>query len=117
MLMYEYPTIAKLGEAAGLTVGAGVTLALGLAPRDSVVRKPSQGDSPIPVVPIGSHTVERRHDAVYGPKITQYAQTLPDGALHDLVLSFGEGATLAPSVAYRLEAKSLKHISAVTQRR
>jgi hypothetical protein len=100
-----YPAVAKVGETVGLVVGAAVTLALRLAPSSTKARQPSKGDSEVPVQPIEGFPIERRHDAVYGPPVRNYAKTLPSGALHDLIFGFGSGARIAPSVSYGLEAK------------
>ncbi len=101
---YKYPALAKLGESVGYAAGLTVTLALGLAPRNSKVRG-SSISSPVPVIPVAGRPVERRHDAVYGPEISSFAEKLSSPPLHDLVLGFGAGATVAPRAAYALEAK------------
>jgi hypothetical protein len=101
---YKFPALGKLGESLGFAAGVAVTLALGLAPHNSKVRGSSIA-SPVPVTPITGRAVERRHDAVYGPQITAFADTLSLSPLHDVVLGFGQGATVAPSAAYQLEAK------------
>jgi hypothetical protein len=104
---YQIAGLGKVAEAAGFAAGIAVTLALRSAKRDSPVRADAKQDSPVHVTPIAGYRVERRHDAVYGPKIDAYAKTLPTGPVRDLVLGFAGGATLAPSAAYRIEAKLL----------
>lgn len=63
---YKYPVLAELGESVRYAAGITVTLALGLAPRNSRVRGGSTS-SPVPCDPDRRSSVERRHDAVHRP--------------------------------------------------
>ena len=53
---------------------------------------------------IGSHDILQRHEEVVGPKVSALVQKLAPGAIHDLLLGFGKGATAAPGESYRLES-------------
>ena len=53
---------------------------------------------------IGNHDILKRHEEVVGPKVSALVEKLAPGAIHDLLLGFGKGATAAPGESYRLES-------------
>lgn len=103
-----HPLMEKLGEALGLGLGVTVTEGLRLVPGwDKKVVDP--GGKPVASVPgasrEGDYAIRKRHEEVVGPQLTAKADEIKPGMLHDLVAGLGVGATEAPGVTYRLDAK------------
>lgn len=76
------------GSAIGFGAGVAVTAGLALS---------SKWSQPVAGQPEG---FQRRHEAVLGPKVTQYSQG-QTGAWRDFTAGVGEGATAAPGWTFR----------------
>lgn len=88
-------------------LGVIVTEALALLPKWNKPVVDAQG-KPVASVPgaqrVGNHDILTRHQEVVGPRVTALVDTMPSGAVRELVAGFGRGATEAPGASYRLES-------------
>lgn len=102
-----HPLASRLGETLGMGLGLVVTEALSFSKDWNAPLRDATGQ-PVQSVPgaqrQGDHDILKRHQEVVGPKVSAFAEQLPEGWLHDFVQGLGQGATEAPGTAYRLEA-------------
>jgi hypothetical protein len=100
--------LEKLGEALGLGLGVTVTEGLRLLPGWDKKVLDGQG-KPVASVPgatrDGDYAIRKRHEEVVGPQLEAKAEKMRPGLMHDLIHGLAEGATAAPGVSYRLDAK------------
>jgi hypothetical protein len=102
-----HPMASGFGETLGMGLGLIVTEALSFSKDWNAPLRDANGQ-PVQSVPgverQGDHDILKRHQEVVGPKVSGLAEKLPEGWLHDFVQGLGQGATVAPGTAYRLEA-------------
>ncbi|HEY4180332.1 MAG TPA: hypothetical protein VGM90_25995 [Kofleriaceae bacterium] len=96
------------GHALGVGLGVVVTEALAAVPSWNAPLVDDKG-APVKEVPgatqIGEHSLRKRHEEVFGPKVSAVVDRIPPGVLRELVAGVGEGATEAPGDSYRLEVR------------
>jgi hypothetical protein len=80
--------LREAGATVGFGAGVAVTGALGFVPK---------WNAQVPGQPSG---FQKRHEAVVGPKVTDYSNGLSTGPWKEFTAGVGAGATVAPGWSY-----------------
>lgn len=105
---FNSPLLEKFGESVGLALGVIVTEALAFSKKWNAPLIDGQGQDVKAIegaTRIGEHDLRVRHQQVVGPKVEAYVETLKPGVIHEVLEGLARGASNAPGVSYRIEAK------------